>query len=312
MLLRLGWSARLIGAIGLSGGHALDSVIASLPLLWNGMLALSYDAAGVFLIAVSFPALRLGRQYSARIVTTFDELDDTRYLLYLRSFAYDRALAAAAPTSPRWWMNSPYEILLGIGLTVEDVVVRQFAAAGRVVAVGRPGERLPLIGAQRGYLPAEDWQGAVTELLRGAHAVLMMASLGRGTIWEFTEAVRTVPPTRLVLLIAGDAEEYAHFRSAVTQEDTRRAAGRPDWPAPPRLPDLPACTPPTTGVHWKFPLHTIITFDTAWHPTVTGFHPVLPRLRWIWTARRRVRRELAPIVDPLIRLPPRPCAADHE
>lgn len=222
-LVRAGWIVRLGGMVGLSSGRLVDEAPQHLSLGWSLTVALAFDLLGVLIIAASFPMIRIGSQFSARIITSFDELIGQRYVLYLRSFAYDRAMAAAPPSPGGWWMVSPIE-MMGFGVTVEDVLVRQFAEIGPVVAIGRPGERLPMIGARRGYLPTAYWQDAVSGLLRGSDVVMMMASLGHGTIWEFTEAVRTVAPTRLILLICGDDTEYQQFCAFVGTSHCARSS----------------------------------------------------------------------------------------
>jgi hypothetical protein len=88
---------------------------------------------------------------------------------------------------------------------------------------------------------ADDWQDTVRGLLRGAHAVLISAAPGPGTVWEFIQALRTVAPPRLVLLVYGNPADYDAFRTAAAREHAARSAGEPAaWPALPRLPDLPA------------------------------------------------------------------------
>ncbi|MER8073779.1 hypothetical protein ABTZ59_36775 [Streptomyces sp. NPDC094034] len=67
-------------------------------------------------------------------------------------------------------------------MTQEDFLVRQFKGLGRVIAVGQPDERLPLLGAERGYLPVDNWQDTVSDMIQGAHVVMMSAAPGPGTV----------------------------------------------------------------------------------------------------------------------------------
>lgn len=153
--------------------------------------------AGLRLLSVGRRLLLRGRHRCADVIDSFDSLQGTRYVLYLRPFANDVTMAA---------------LFFPSRLTQEQALVRRFARFGRVVAIGRPGELLPPVGAVRGQLPLDDWHGPVSRLIAGAHVVLMAAGPGPGTVWEFTEAVRLLEPTRLVLLIYCDAETYDRFR----------------------------------------------------------------------------------------------------
>lgn len=49
-------------------------------------------------------------------------------------------------------------------------MVWQFRSLGRVIAVGQPGEHLPQIGAERGYLPLDDWKDTVSNLIQGTRS----------------------------------------------------------------------------------------------------------------------------------------------
>jgi hypothetical protein len=55
---------------------------------------------------------------------------------------------------------------------------------GRVIAVGRPGEKLPFPGAEKVYLPGEGWQPIVSELISRARLAVLIAAPGPGTLWD--------------------------------------------------------------------------------------------------------------------------------
>ncbi|WP_182908583.1 hypothetical protein [Microbispora sp. H13382] len=308
----LAWALGALGLLLSFSGYAMYKVLVSeadgdvtrLP-LWVRLLIMAVVfVAGILLFAGSGGLLKRGRRHRHRIIPSFDELVGERYLLYLRPFSIDPLMALPPAEAPGWGFRSPFELP---GLTQEEFLVRQFRGLGRVVAIGQPGERLPEIGAERGYLPVEEWQESVSRLLRGAHAVIMTASPGPGTMWEFTEAVRTVAPARLLLLVYGD-EDYHAFREGVAQEYATRSsaeAADAEWPPLPRLPDIPPA-PYVKGLPWDFPLEGILSFDPRWRPRFTRFPPAVPRVRHVWTIRRLVRRELKPVLDQVSRLPPAP------
>ncbi|WP_198659228.1 hypothetical protein [Nocardiopsis sp. FIRDI 009] len=310
----LGWALRILGMMVASSGYTLvrplvtepGEAVAALPSWLRLVILLVVLVFGGLLFGWSYPLLVRGARHRARTITSFEQLAGVRYVLYLRSFALDTQMARPTPQAPGFLMGSPFEVP---GRTQEEFLIRQVSHLGRVIAVGQPGERLPLLGAQRGYLPLDDWQDTVSALIQGAHVVVMSAAQGPGTVWEFTETLRTLSPIRLVLLVNCTTEEYDTFRAAVAEEYAARSdreAGpfrEGAWPPLPRLPDLP---PPRTRTRrsWDLPLRASIVFDHAWRATLIPFEPVVPRVRLIWTVRRLVRRELKPVLGPLSRLPP--------
>ncbi|KAB8189545.1 hypothetical protein FH608_038785 [Nonomuraea phyllanthi] len=302
----LGWT---LGALALSvaliGGPLYGDLVsvADLPSWVPPLIAVAVVVPALLLSAVSAVLLKRGRRHRHRIIPSFEELAGERYLLYLRPFAIDRAMAFPPDEAPGWSTRSPFE-LPG---THEEFLLRPFRRLGRVVAIGQPGERLPELGAERGYLPVDDWQDMVSRLIHGAHAVIMTAVPGPGTMWEFTEALRTTAPVRLLLLIYGD-ELYHAFREGAAQEYASRSSAETDvnWPPLPHLPEIPPPAPHTRGLPWDFPLKGILSFDHEWRPRFTRFPPAVPRLRHVWTIRRLVRRELTPVLQPLSQLAPAP------
>ncbi|WP_143121527.1 hypothetical protein [Saccharopolyspora antimicrobica] len=313
-LIVLGWTLRgLTLLMFLIGAPLYDDLVseAGLPLWTHPLLAVALVVPPLLLLGVSAGLLERGRRHRHRIIPSFEELTGQRYLLYLRPFAIDPAMALPPEEAPGWSTRSPFE-LPG---THEEFLMRQFRGFGRIVAIGQPGERLPALGAERGYLPVDNWQDAVSELIRGAHAVIISAVPGSGTMWEFTEALHATTPTRLLLLVYDD-ELFHAFREDAGREHARRSTAEPDidWPPLPQLPDIPPAAH-TKGLRWDFPLRGILSFDHQWRPRFTRFPPTVPRLRHVWTIRRLVRRALKPVTDPISRLPPAPSphtTAEHD
>ncbi|MEU8029197.1 hypothetical protein AB0C13_11240 [Streptomyces sp. NPDC049099] len=289
-------------------------------------LRLLGTVTAVFAGVVAFMTGRLavvrGKQHLTDVVDSLERLPGTHYLLYLRPFSNDEVMSALPDDIQGGGANLQALFFIS-GLTHEESLVRRFRRFGRIIAIGRPGEELPLPGAARGYLPLHDWQSTVSRLIAGAHAVLLSAGPGPGTVWEFTEAVRLVPPTRLFLLAYCDAPTYDRFREAVAEEYERRSHAEPGAPGTglwPPLPDLPDYPPPARPerprwevflnggrkrLRWDFTLKGLIVFGPGWEARFVRFDPTTLRLPSTWSLSRLVKRELQPVVDQLTALDPR-------
>ncbi|MER5465731.1 hypothetical protein ABT010_34665 [Streptomyces sp. NPDC002668] len=237
------------------------------------------------------------------------------YLLYLRPFAEDGRLAAIDPlVSGR--ARLPYARMLGFAdfagaeNSWEEQIVELFRPCGEVVAVGRPGEPFAFPGAKRFYLPRNDWKQAVSGGIRRARLVLLVAGIGEntksadGTLWEFTEAARLLPPSRLLLLVCGSPEDYRRFCDAadgVFKERSERLLGVGEPPL--TLPVLPGY-PAVGDADRRHPLRGVVQFDDTWTGKFTAFDPTAEA----GGARRRnhamVRRQIEPFIASLeARLP---------
>jgi hypothetical protein len=106
-------------------------------------------------------------------------------------------------------------------LTEEEQLAKSLAWVGPVLAVGRPDEALPQVGAQRIYLAHEDWQTRVDELMARARLVLLRTGSSEGFRWEVKQALATLTPERL-LLVVDDARELKEVLDTVA-----RHVGRP-------------------------------------------------------------------------------------
>ncbi|MEV8437506.1 hypothetical protein AB0425_09055 [Actinosynnema sp. NPDC051121] len=301
----VGWVLRAVGVVLFIGafvlsrqnlGFWLDDPDLGWPTTILIKIATAVVAAVVF--EVGHLIVVWGKRFRSRTVASLDGLPGTRYVLYLRSFRTDTALA----TPPELPGNPVGSLLSRRGLTREEHLIRYFGGYGEVVAIGRPGEPAPQLGARRGYVTGPDWQATVSGLIRGAHLVVLSATPTPGTVWEFVEAVHTIEsPRRLVLLIHDDPADYTAFRTAVADEHaTRTPTDRPL----PALPDYTALPPDLDSNH---PVRALITFDDRWQPTLTRFQPLGTKdAGTIWRRDRLADQRLDEVLAEQRQLPPLP------
>jgi hypothetical protein len=174
-----------------------------------------YGPLGMVLAGRAYDAgqdvLRFSRRHLTKIIRDPAQLDRESFGLYLRSFPKDALQATPQRLPLRGLM--PLVRLFVTGRSEEEQIAAALKrSVGPLIAVGTPGEVLPYVGASRMYLPLDDWQGPVRRLLAQARMVVLSLGPSEGTMWELREAMRTVPPERLVLLVPMARDEYEEFR----------------------------------------------------------------------------------------------------
>jgi len=142
-----------------------------------------------------------GRQYAAQASAEGILTDANPHLLYLRPFRSDETTRKQV-FGPRLTTSEEEQLA---------DVLRPF---GELVAIGRPGESLPTPGAARFYVSDEKWKGVVKRRMQATRLVVIRAGSGENVLWELTQAVRTVEPQKLLILVLEmGAEDYESFRT---------------------------------------------------------------------------------------------------
>jgi hypothetical protein len=175
------------------------------------------------------------------------DLSETGFVLYLRSFRDDKLGAHVFIKTSFAWK------------TEEEQVVEALAVFGRCVAVGRPGEPLPELGATRLYFTDTEWMSQVRSLMLKARLVVLRIGGTDGLLWELQEAVRLLMPQNVVVLIPDDPLAYRQFT-----EEARRLLSIV-------LPPFPSTSAPCGS------LRGVVLFGVDWKPQVVrlGKQPFL-------------------------------------
>jgi hypothetical protein len=186
------WKAALafVGIAVIIGGATLvgDFVLPSVPILSIVWI--------IFAIAVlaRLRNLFMRRLWQARARSADKELQRAggrRPVLYLRSFALDAQLAKP----------SLLERLLGLVplADAEQVLTKELRRCGPVIAIGRPSEALPALGAARFYITNERWKEKVADIVKVAELVVWATGTTEGLRWEISHLLESLPPEKLIL-----------------------------------------------------------------------------------------------------------------
>ena len=78
------------------------------------------------------------------------------------------------------------------GRSIEEEICMAAGLGDRkVVALGKPGEKLPPLGATRVYETDEDWKGTITDWVSHADQIILVAATTRATSWEKEQISQT-------------------------------------------------------------------------------------------------------------------------
>jgi len=176
-----------------AAGQILSFVLQGIGEKSGNPLWFAYAQTIIMLVIVAFPVALIRRRfYQARQRRAEDSLkkkSDRKPIFYLRSFGLDDTLG----------QPSILELFFNVAPNMEQVMVHQAARCGPVIAIGRPGEQLPALGAARFYVSDDRWQEKVADVAAVARLVIWASGTTPGLQWEISHLVRTLPPEKLVL-----------------------------------------------------------------------------------------------------------------
>jgi hypothetical protein len=165
----------------------------------------------IFFLITGWTGKRLGRlsirwwvkfrRHTAIIGPAARKFDARPPVLYLRSFGIDKST------------SYPLNGRMARYRTEEQQLARAFNAFGPLLALGRPGEQLPMLGAQRFYFSSTDWQQEVLGFIKESRLVLIAAGKSAALMWEIEQAVASVPPENIVIIVPFGQDSYEEFRS---------------------------------------------------------------------------------------------------
>jgi hypothetical protein len=196
VLSRLALANALAPALGYAILTSDDTVNAELEKNdWNTVVVVAVIA----LVVLAWRLWRRSRQYGALSATDAMARDGRPPVVYLRSFhddgeaAIEGAAGALARRVSRVFAR----------VTPEQEIATILKRIGPVVAIGKPGEPLPELGAARVYVGNDEWQHQVGMWMRSASLVVIRVGASPGVLWELQQALLRLPRQRLVLVLLG-------------------------------------------------------------------------------------------------------------
>ena len=205
-LQKLAGSTLIILCFGYAGLMETPA-FAYLEELWWVLL----PSLALFLISarVGFQLLRSGWKYDVVSAEQLLASDPRRPVVYLRSFEADSEIVLR----PDGFWKKAATILFDYAVTFspEQELAEIVNRVGPVIAIGKPGEPLPELGAARLYVGDADWKAKVTDMMARSRLVLIRTGSTPNLQWEVEQAMTRVPRRQILLVSLGDAKKTAAF-----------------------------------------------------------------------------------------------------
>lgn len=165
---------------------------------------------GFALVAAATFMFHRGRRYELVDAFGLMEQDPRDPILYIRSFADEYKLNQIA-TQQTGILPNIFQP------SVEEQLSAVMAEIGPFIALGSPTEKLPDVGAARGYVTDQAWRKTIEQWMMKARLVLVGLGHTDAFWWEVERAANLVGSRKLSFLIPPDKADYQLFKGRLEQ-----------------------------------------------------------------------------------------------
>ncbi|HWH77245.1 MAG TPA: TM2 domain-containing protein, partial [Candidatus Binatus sp.] len=158
--------------------------------------------------------VRTGWKYDAVSAEQALAEDHRAPVVYVRSFRDDQRLVIVNSRIRRWFA-ALFEYMVAISPEQELAMIMN--RIGPLVAIGKPGEPLPELGAARFYVGDDQWQDKIIELMKQAKLVVVRVGGTANLQWEIDRALALLPLQKLIFFFLGFGKETELFARELEQ-----------------------------------------------------------------------------------------------
>jgi hypothetical protein len=169
--------------------------------------------------------LRTGWKYEVVSAEEALRRDGRPPVVYIRSFKDDDLIVAATSRAAKWHRNI---FLWTAAVSIEQELALIMNRVGPVVAIGKPGEPLPELGAARLYVGDDQWQAKITEMMQRSRLVVIRGGTTANLWWEIEQAAKVLPLRKLLIVSLG--ETTGDFDRGIEQRFGKPANPRSERP----------------------------------------------------------------------------------
>ncbi len=172
---------------------------------------ISFPSLAAFLITarLGFQLLRSGWKYDVVSAEQLLARDPRPPVVYLRSFEADSELVLRPAVFWSKLTNVLFDYM--VTFSPEQELAEILNRVGPVIAIGKPGEPLPELGAARLYVSDADWKDKVTDMIARSRLVVIRTGSTPNLQWEIEQTMARVPRRQILLVSLGDAKKTAPF-----------------------------------------------------------------------------------------------------
>jgi hypothetical protein len=199
----------------------------------TGRIVFAAFALGIGILCKGVLNLNLSRQYFAPSADELLRRDPRPPVVYLRTFDADDI----DPPSPTVmdYIRGEGTFEETFGATEEEQLALAMNELGPFIAIGRPYDPLPKLGAARVRVSDDQWQAKVAEWMKRAGLVVLRLGMTEGIEWETAHIGEHVSPEKIVLLLPfTPANGYNELRDRLSSHFRRGlpAVNEHSWTAP--------------------------------------------------------------------------------
>jgi hypothetical protein len=153
-------------------------------------VALSTSVIGLILVFAGSKWVVLGAKLCKTPIANLEMLQSRAYVLFLRSFVDEQYYTTAHDREIMFALHQD---------SIEEVVGAADKDIGQLVALGRPGDDLHPLGAERAYIATSNWRSDISELMASVRLVIVRLPTGststtEGLLWEIRVAKEILRP----------------------------------------------------------------------------------------------------------------------
>jgi hypothetical protein len=152
--------------------------------------------------------LRSGWKYDVVSGEQLLAIDPRPPVLYLRSFEADSKIVLRPDG---FWNKATMLFDYMVTFSPEQELAEILNQAGPVIAIGKPGEPLPELGAARLYVGDADWKAKVTDMMGRSRLVVIRTGSTPNLEWEIEQAMTRVPRRRILFVSFANEKKTTSF-----------------------------------------------------------------------------------------------------
>lgn len=156
---------------------------------YESWYVLLYLVGFIVIARLGIVILRSGWKHETPTAAEVRAADPRAPVVYLRSFAADKQPL----------MTFVYTAVV----SAEQEIAFAMDRIGPLIAIGKPGERLPELGAARLYVADHEWRAVVGEMMREAALVVIRAGETPSLWWEIEETMDRCRRQRVIFVDLG-------------------------------------------------------------------------------------------------------------